>query len=252
MAASSAGYTAYIWYCHRLKAYNNIFWYGKWGAIWWGVNLTDSYFRNNIMGGPWSYRSVSYTPSQHHIDNNLFTVSFSNGANNITNSNPQFAGTPNTANLDPNAFKLKSSSPCINQGSNDANVPALDLFGYERVGGPDIGVHEYGGVVRIPDQYGTAPAEAGLADILTLQVYPSPMTEVAYFSMALLEVTEPVFVSLYDQAGKPVRQLQSALNSVIVSWNGKDRNGRGLKPGVYYYRVTCGEHRFEGRIIKSK
>jgi hypothetical protein len=252
MASSSAGYTAYIWYCNRLRAYNNIFWNGYWGDIWWGIEQTDSYFRNNIVGGAWSYRDVSYTPANHHIDNNLFVESFANGANNLTNSNPRFVGTPNTSNLDPNAFKLASNSPCINKGVNDGNTPATDINNLARNGLPDIGPHEYGGMSGIPERHRISPSAAGLADVLTLQVYPSPMTRVAYFSTALLEVAEPVCVNLFDQAGRPVRQLVSAPHSAVVSWDGKGANGDAQAPGMYWYTVTSGGQRFSGRIVKTE
>ena len=252
MYGSTCGYTAYIWYCHRLRAYNNVFWHAKYGAIWWGVNLTDAQFRNNILGGKWSFRSVSYNRNEHHVDNNLFTIDFSHGNNNIRSSNPQFAGTPSNTSLNPTAFKLKSSSPCINKGMDDPGVPTTDHFGYERKGLPDIGVHEYGSTVGIDQGDPAGITNSELADVLTLQVYPLPMTGVGYFSMARLEVTEPVLVTVFDQTGKTLRQLKSVPNSVIVSWDGKDKDGSQLKAGVYYYAVSAGPHYFTGRIVKTR
>ena len=60
---------------------------------------------------------------------------------------------------------------------------------------------------------------------------------------------------MYDLAGRPVAELYDrvgspGLNEVI--WNGKNRRGQKVVPGVYYVVVRIGKERYVKKVLVVK
>jgi len=64
----------------------------------------------------------------------------------------------------------------------------------------------------------------------------NPSTTIEY----TLGERSSVALSIYDTAGRRVARLDQGLREVgsyRVQWDGRDRNGRELSSGVYYYQL---------------
>jgi len=62
-------------------------------------------------------------------------------------------------------------------------------------------------------------------------------------------------VVIFDLAGRKVKTLvDDVLTAKIheVVWSGKDDADHGVSAGVYFYRVTSGDHLFVGRMALVK
>jgi hypothetical protein len=73
-----------------------------------------------------------------------------------------------------------------------------------------------------------------------LASYPNPMRSGSSISYTL-EREDVVDLAIYDLGGRLVRRLVSgrvAPGSHTVPWNGTDRTGRSVPPGIYVYRLT--------------
>jgi hypothetical protein len=158
-------------------------------------------------------------------------------------------------------YHLDSSSACIDAGDNNAPaLPPTDFDGNERVvdgngddsAFVDMGAYEYqpegsGGLGKIVggDREDTETnASSGIADKFFLsQNYPNPFnpTTVVEFN-----ITQPAKVSLkiYNILGQLVRILvdeEKPAGTYTVYWDGKDKNGRPVSSGIYFYKLDAGD-----------
>ena len=70
-----------------------------------------------------------------------------------------------------------------------------------------------------------------------------------------LTKSEKVNITVYDLAGRPVKVLYNkvgnpGLNEVV--WNGKNKRGRNVVPGVYYVVVMIGKERYVKKVLVVK
>jgi uncharacterized membrane protein len=105
-------------------------------------------------------------------------------------------------------------------------------------------------VIRLDTTVG-APAVA-VAAPSHVRMFPNPTRGAITLSLDLSR-DESVAVDVYDSAGRLVRRLfdgttMSAGNH-DVSWDVRNRAGRPVAPGVYYFRVQAGEHRESKRLV---
>jgi uncharacterized membrane protein len=86
---------------------------------------------------------------------------------------------------------------------------------------------------------------------MALRVWPNPTrgaTNVAFVRGA----AGPTRVSVYDAAGRLVRQVaegESPRGEARVVWDGRDRNGGKVAPGVYYLRVEGDRARESRKLV---
>jgi flagellar hook assembly protein FlgD len=67
-----------------------------------------------------------------------------------------------------------------------------------------------------------------------------------------LTKAEKVNVTLYDLGGKPVIVLYNRTGNVglnEVTWDGKNRDGKIVVPGVYYVVVVIGKERYAHKVL---
>jgi flagellar hook assembly protein FlgD len=70
-----------------------------------------------------------------------------------------------------------------------------------------------------------------------------------------LTKVQKVTITVYDLAGRPVKVLYNrtgniGLNEVI--WDGKNRDGRTVVPGVYYIVVLIDKERYVHKVLVAR
>jgi hypothetical protein len=81
----------------------------------------------------------------------------------------------------------------------------------------------------------------------SLTVTPNPFHNTIKFAVA--SNTKSVKISIYDVAGKLVRELNG--NSGLI-WNGRNNNGATVNSGVYFYKVATNSGTFNGKVTFSR
>lgn len=117
---------------------------------------------------------------------------------------------------------------------------------------------DYSGLVHT---YGTGLVEITVEMIpggfVLSQNYPNPFNPSTTIKFSLSEPAQ-VKLSIYDISGKEVVRLVNGENLVPnkydFRWNAKDRNGRSVATGVYFYRmvINSGEHILTRKMILVK
>jgi hypothetical protein len=82
------------------------------------------------------------------------------------------------------------------------------------------------------------------------QNYPNPFNPETQIRIAIGGPGEIVTLRIYDVTGRAVASLlesEHVAGEKHVRWNGRDRNGRQVATGVYFYRLEAG-----GRILSKK
>jgi hypothetical protein len=102
-----------------------------------------------------------------------------------------------------------------------------------------------------PVDFAEPAAVAAPKLINNVSSFPNPSNPHATITYELGSET-PVTLAIYNIRGQRVRVLvdnvvQSGVN--YIDWNGKDRSGRDLASGVYFFRVEAGSERVTHRMI---
>lgn len=98
-----------------------------------------------------------------------------------------------------------------------------------------------------------APAPVPTATVLA-QNAPNPFNPTTTIRYALANAG-PVRLRVFDASGRMVRSLVDRVQSPshhVVSWDGRDDNGRGVGSGVYLYRLDAPGFRETRRMILAK
>ena len=77
-----------------------------------------------------------------------------------------------------------------------------------------------------------------LKNVINFKVYPTIVTKNVKISMSL-PFEDRVSVDIYDASGRLVSHLfDGKTSSLSLNWDGKDSNGKSIKAGVYFVRVS--------------
>jgi hypothetical protein len=247
-----------MYHYERLKCYNNVFWKSRGRAsIWYEFDLAGLDFRNNICLGISLVHGAPYDPAQHTLTNNLLAKDFNFQAgnphnlpvSNLQNVDPQFKGitqSTTTWDMDVSDFELKSTSPAINKGYDGTYTPYTDFYGHSRNGVPDIGAFEFGGVTGFEHFLVNTP-DAKLEPRLS----PSPMhTELSITCVDMKHGHTDLVI--FNPLGRILHSFSGQAKGIHYHWDGKDINGRAIRPGVYYYLIKIDHLTASGRIIKVR
>jgi hypothetical protein len=93
-------------------------------------------------------------------------------------------------------------------------------------------------------------AGAGLAT-WQVRTAPNPFRESTQIQFGVRR-GDNVHVELYSTTGRLVREFQETSGQTgwhAVTWDGRDRSGKPLPAGVYFYRVTTGARTATGRLV---
>ncbi len=242
------------------------------GAIHFNNNTAGTLSGNTIVendatfsGGAGIYVQGSFVPD---MSNNLIAfntggTSFGNGVavpsapaeylcNDVfSNANSDYSGmadptgTGGNISADPlfcnqgtGNLNLESGSPCSADGSGGCGL--IGALGGDCSGGPPSGVD---------DDEGNIPVAFRVE-----QNFPNPFNPSTTIRFALPSAAHTRVV-IFDLAGRKVKTLVdgmlTAQNHEAV-WTGKDEGGRAVSAGVYFYRVSSGEHLSVGRMALIK
>ncbi len=96
-------------------------------------------------------------------------------------------------------------------------------------------------------------AEAGLSpEPIRVTVHPNPFATSAAFRF---EGGQPGVIAIFDVSGREVARLASSRASGTIVWDGRDRSGRAVASGVYFYRVAsdgAGSEEASGRLVRAR
>ena len=109
----------------------------------------------------------------------------------------------------------------------------------------DAGVTRYSrNDLRNAEKFMTSEAPAGV------KAYPNPFRPKLGHRLVIDNIAEDSFVSIYNRGGNLVRFFRN--NEVLggrAEWDGCDKNGKLVAPGVYHYVVRKGSKKETGKII---
>ncbi len=121
------------------------------------------------------------------------------------------------------------------------DVVVSDVYGYDVVG-IEVSKSVQGSGMEMPRSYYLKQNE------------PNPFSGVTVIEYGMPEESD-VVLEVYNVLGQRVRLLDSGrreAGSYRVEWDGRDRMGRDLSPGVYFYRLTVGDRQFIKKMILLK
>jgi hypothetical protein len=88
---------------------------------------------------------------------------------------------------------------------------------------------------------------------LSAKVFPNPFTRNVVF-LAEWPGNGTLRLTITDILGNAIYEEERLMNagSASVFWEGTDRNGKSLSPGIYIYRLQLGERAALGKLIKKE
>jgi hypothetical protein len=91
-------------------------------------------------------------------------------------------------------------------------------------------------------------------DANNLTIFPNPFVAATNirWNNHLPSITD---IRIYDQSGRLVRWLLESQNTSKgseIGWDGKDKNGKVINPGIYFVQVTTGITTITKTIIKTE
>lgn len=114
----------------------------------------------------------------------------------------------------------------------------MHVGGYAQAGTPHGGVAPSHGDYYAIAQFSTAVGVAGTGwGPSAVTVGPNPLRAGRPLSIATGTV-DAVDVVVHDASGREVRRLATAGGRRSLDWDGRDRTGREVAPGVYFVRVV--------------
>jgi hypothetical protein len=127
-------------------------------------------------------------------------------------------------------FDFQQEAPDTSEGRSPDGTGRWAKFHPTTFGSANVGPLAVGQTAR------------GRVALSGLKAAPSPFRGNTLFSFTLGQAG-PVAVSVYDPAGRRVREIfrgSLAAGSYSMPWNGRDDGGAGLRSGVYFLRVSAG------------
>ena len=104
-----------------------------------------------------------------------------------------------------------------------------------------------GGLARFDPFYVAPPAPPVVA--LHVRVYPNPATTTALgLSLRLTGDAEGYRGEIFDLSGRRLRRFSAAVNGLAI-WDGRDDDGRPVRPGLYFVRAEAGGRSAVARVV---
>ncbi|MCP4571217.1 MAG: S8 family serine peptidase [bacterium] len=159
------------------------------------------------------------------------------GLTDPTGTDGNISADPQLCHVDTRDFTVGNTSPCRPAYSGGCGlIGALDgLCDVSAVGDGEI-----------PD---------GVPTVFRVeQNFPNPFNPKTVIRFSLPEAGRTV-VTIFDVRGRRVNELLNedlAANTHEVSWTGLDKGGRQVSAGVYFYKVSSGDHQAVGRMALVK
>ncbi len=156
-----------------------------------------------------------------------------------------------TASLD---FSLTNTSPCVDRGYPavtdstlaDLKIIPADLAGKPRIfnGRIDIGAYENDGTSAVIT--GGKPSRVSAA-----RSFPNPFQDATMIEWTIA-VAGSITLSIINPAGQVVVgffRKDFLPGTYTELWDGRDRRGKRLPSGIYYYHIASGGQTVSGRLL---
>jgi hypothetical protein len=114
---------------------------------------------------------------------------------------------------------------------------SLHVGGYGQAGVPGGGVPSQGAYYTTAQFIAPVGVADGTAGPSAVTVGPNPLRSGRPLTIAT-GTTDGVDVVVHDAAGREVRHLGTTGGREAIDWDGRDRTGRAVAPGVYFVRVV--------------
>ena len=85
--------------------------------------------------------------------------------------------------------------------------------------------------------------------------YPNPFNPTTSIRFSIKDDNTPVEIKIYNIKGELVRIFhKDSYNAGLhnIKWNGRNNNGKFVSSGIYFNRITIGNHQFNGKMILLK
>jgi hypothetical protein len=231
--------------------------YNNGGGVFNGIFLvldSDINLTNSISWENGNYEIVGIDSTQEIIisysciKNGIYGINLNNAVLNWLEGNieddPLFID-PENGN-----FHFFSGSPCINAGTPDTtglNLPEYDLDGNPRIYEDriDMGCYEWQGTGA--DNYQLPMTSYQLSN------HPNPFnpeTKITFSIAGSEDNKQKVSISVFNIRGQKVKTLVDETmepGRYSIIWNSKDRNGKPVSSGIYFYQLNV-----DGKMIKSR
>ena len=117
-----------------------------------------------------------------------------------------------------------------------------------------VGVAPNAGFAAIskPAVAGVEPPAIGKS--LQLFASPNPFTSASILRFTLQSASN-VSLGIYDARGRLVRELdrsRQASGPHHLAWDGRDRRGNDVEPGIYFVHLTAGTKRETAKVVKLR
>ncbi len=179
-------------------------------------------------------RGVEYTSIDADVHGNLWVGTTAHGVYRLT----QKKSSPDTLSV----VNYTSRNGLLSDNVSDVAIDAIDGVAWFS--------HEKG--VSYFQRSDLKDASKNLTDSarVLFRAYPVPFRPKEHSCFVIEGFTENAVVSIYNRGGALVRAFKDG--DVIggrLEWNGRDRSGNLVAPGVYYYVVNNGPKRKKGKFI---
>ena len=179
-------------------------------------------------------RGVEYTSIDADVHGNLWVGTTGHGVYRLT----QKKSSPDTLSV----INYNSRNGLLSDNVADVAIDAVDgvaWFAHER------GITYY-------QRNDLKDASANLSDSarVLFRAYPVPFRPKEHAYFIIEGFTENAIVSIYNRGGALIRTFKG--DDVLggrLEWNGKDKSGKLVAPGVYYYVVNNGPKKKKGKFI---
>ena len=155
-------------------------------------------------------------------------------------------------------FNLTAGGMSLISGTQSLNtvlsgVTTLRII--SRASGPGWEGDVINGVLGVDNITAAAASAVGDGDrsiVPILANSPNPFTKSTTIRYRLTEPS-PVTIEILDLAGRGVRVLESsalkAAGDYAITWDGRDDSGKGIRAGVYFYRLTTHGTAETGKMV---
>lgn len=179
-------------------------------------------------------RGVEYTSIDADVHGNIWVGTTGHGAYRLS----QKKSSPDTLSV----INYKSRNGLLSDNVSDVAIDPVDgvaWFAHER------GISYY-------QRNDLKDASKNLTDSAKVQfrAYPVPFRPKEHAYFVIEGFTENAVVSIYNRGGALVKTFKDGdVMGGRLEWNGQDKSGKLVAPGVYYYVVNNGPKRKKGKFI---
>ena len=206
----------------------------------WMVSISNLYYvdqENDTLIAPSSMNGMhtgDYTSIATDVHGNLWVGTSSQGAYRLAPKN----GSPDTLSV----LHFSEKNGLLNNNVRDVAIdPVHGVAWFSHTNG-----------VSYYQRNDLKDARANMTDSAKVEIkaYPVPFRPKLHARFTIEGVSESSVVSIYNRGGALIKSFRGEdLLGGKLEWDGRDKSGRWVTPGVYYYVVNDGSKNKKGKFI---